>query len=189
MTCIPRIVISTMVAIAAIAGYSHSGNAQLSRSTLVSVTSQAKTVPNSPIVLAQPRSLPSVITHISQFMGSGGSLTVSNGTGKDAFVKLVEPNSRTLVAAFFVKSGSSSTQQQIPDGTYKVLFVLGNGWNPNTQSFAKGKSFAKFDKSLNFMTMQVIGGVQYRAFKITLHPVRSGNATKSGVSEQEFNRY
>jgi hypothetical protein len=189
MTCIPRIIISAMVATAAIADYSHSGNAQLSRSTLVPVTSQAKTAPNAPIVLVQQRSLPSNPVLVSQAMNGGGALTVSNGTNSDAYVKLVEPNSRTLVAAFYVKSNSSFTQEQIPDGTYKVLFVLGKGWNAQTQSFTKNKSFSKFDKLLNFTTTQMIGGIQYRVFKITLHPVPSGKARTSGVSQKEFNSY
>jgi hypothetical protein len=188
MTCIPRIVISVMVATAAIAGYSHSGNAQLSRSILIPVTSQAKTVHNSPIVVAQQRSLPSNSVLVSQTM-NGGALSVSNGTGRDAYVKLIEPNSRTLMAAFFVKANSSFMQEQIPDGTYKVLFVLGNGWNAQTQAFTKNKSFAKFDKLLNFTTTQVSGGIQYKVFKITLHPVTGGKARTSGVSQKEFESY
>jgi hypothetical protein len=153
------------------------------------VNSQSKTLPNSPIVIAQKRSLPSETTLISQYTGSGGSLTVSNGTNQDAFVKLVEPASGTLVAEFFVESGSSFRQEQIPDGVYKVLFVLGNNWNANTQSFTKNKRFAKFDKPLNFTTTQVSDGIEYRAFKITLHSVSDGNASTSRVNEREFNRY
>jgi hypothetical protein len=189
MTRIPRIVISAIVALAAISGYSHSGHAQLSRSISVPVTSQAKTVPNSFIVVAQKRSLPSSPILVSQAMNGGGALTVSNGTNRDAYVKLIEPSSRTLMAAFFVKSNSSFVQEQIPDGTYKVLFVLGNGWNTQTQSFTKNKSFSKFDKPLNFTTMQMVGGIQYRVFKITLHPVPSGKARTSGVSQKEFDSY
>jgi hypothetical protein len=122
-------------------------------------------------------------------MNGGGALTVSNGTNRDAYVKLIEPNSRILRAAFFVKSNSSFMQEQIPDGTYKVLFVLGNGWNAQTQAFTKNKSFAKFDKLLNFTTMQVSGGIQYRVFKITLHPVTGGKARTSRVSQKEFESY
>jgi hypothetical protein len=188
MTCIPRIVISAIVATAAIAGYSHSGNAQLSSSLLVPVTFQAKTVPNLPIVLAQQRSLPSDPILISQAMG-GGSLEVSNGTNRDAYVKLVEPLSHTLVTAFHVKSNSTFTVNQIPDGTYRVIFALGKNWNPKTQSFTQSKSFAKFDKPLNFTTMQLSDRIQYRVFRITLHPVAGGKARTSGVNEQEFKRY
>jgi hypothetical protein len=153
-----------------------------------SVTAQLKNSLKPPSVIAKNRSLPSSPVVVSQMMG-GGALTVSNGTGRDAYVKLVDPNSRTLVAAFSVKSNSSFTQEQIPDGAYRVLFVLGNGWNAQTQSFSKNKSFAKFDKLLNFTTTQMSGGIQYRVFKITLHPVRSGKAKTSGVSQKEFDSY
>jgi hypothetical protein len=134
------------------------------------------------------KSLPLNSTLVSQMM-SGGVLTVSNGTGREAYVKLVEQNSRALMASFFVKSNSSFTQEQIPDGTYRVLFVLGNGWNSQTRSFAKDKSFAKFNQPLNFTTLQTSGGIQYRVFKITLHPVAGGQAKTSGVSQKEFDGY
>lgn len=152
-----------------------------------SVTSQPKPVPNPPIVMAKKRSLPSDTVLISQ--AGGGSLKVSNGTNRDAYVKLIEPRSRILVGVFYVKSNSTFTLNQIPDGTYQVLFMLGEGWNPNTRSFTKNKRFAKFDKSLNFTTTPLINGIQYSAFQITLHPVVNGNTTTSGVNEQEFNRY
>jgi hypothetical protein len=154
-----------------------------------SVTSESKTIPNLPSIIPINRSLPSSPVLVSQSMNGGGALTVSNGTGRDAYVKLVDPNSRTLVAAFSVKSNSSFTQERIPDGAYRVLFVLGNGWNAQTQSFSKNKSFAKFDKLLNFTTTQMTGGIQYRVFKITLHPVPRGKAKTSGVSQKEFDSY
>jgi hypothetical protein len=154
-----------------------------------SVTSRSETIPNPPSIIPINRSLPSKPVLVSQAMNGGGALTVSNGTNSDAYVKLAEPNSRTLVAAFYVKSNSSFTQEQIPDGTYKVLFVLGKGWNAQTQSFTKNKSFSKFDKLLNFTTTQMIGGIQYRVFKITLHPVPRGKAKTSGVSQKEFDSY
>ncbi|WP_052672516.1 hypothetical protein [Aliterella atlantica] len=135
--------------------------------------------------MAKNRSLPAVV---SQAIG-GGSLKVSNGTSSDAYVKLVEPRSSTLVGSLYVKANSASTLDQIPDGTYQVLFVLGEGWNPNAQSFKKNKRFAKFDKLLNFTTTQLSNEIRYRAFRITLNPVVSGNTTTSRVNEREFDRY
>jgi hypothetical protein len=160
---------------------------RLSPTSSAPVISQAKTVENIPIFIGKNRSLPSSPILLSQAMG--GALQVSNGTNSDAYVKLVEPLSRQLVGAFYVKSNSTFSLEQIPDGTYKVLFVLGNGWNPGTQSFTKNKHFAKFDKSLNFTTRQVSNGIQYSIFKITLHPVADGNASTSRVNEQEFDSY
>lgn len=151
------------------------------------VTSQPKTVPNPPIVIAKNRSLSANAVLVSQAIG--GTLKVSNGTNRDAYVKLVDPHSRILVAAFFVKSNSTYMLEGITDGSYQVLFVLGNRWNPRTQSFTQNKRFAKFDKFLNYTTMQLSDGIQYRAFEITLNPVAGGNARTSRVNEREFNRY
>jgi hypothetical protein len=150
-------------------------------------TYQSRMLANSTTVVTQKRSQPLSTVLISQAMG--GALTVSNGTNRDAFVKLIEPNSGILLAGFFVKSNSSYTLEQIPDGTYRVLFALGQGWNPNTQVFTKNKQFAKFDKPLAYTTTQLSNSIQYKVFKITLHPVVGGQARTSGVSEQEFNRY
>jgi hypothetical protein len=151
-------------------------------------TSSTSAISQPKDIFGRNRSLPSSSALVSQMMG-GGALTVSNGTGQDAYVKLVEPNSRALMTAFIVKSNSSFTQEQIPDGTYRVLFVLGNGWNSQTQSFTKNKSFAKFNQPLNFTTLQTSGGIQYRVFKVTLHPVAGGQARTSGVSQKEFDSY
>lgn len=189
MPCTRRAFIPIFAAIATLTGHAYPGNAQLPRSISVPVTTQTKTVTNPPFLVTRNRSLPSETTFIAQFSSSGGALTVVNGTNRDAFIKLIEPLSHTLIASFFVKSGTTYTQEQIPDGTYKVLFVLGKGWNSQTQSFSKGKSFAKFDKPLNYMTTQLGNGVQYKVFKITLHPVVGGKARTSGINEQEFSRY
>jgi hypothetical protein len=164
------------------------GSSQSPLLSLSPVISQPKPLPNPPTIMTKNRSLPSDTALVSQAMG-GGSLEVSNGTNRNAYVKLVEPRSGILVGALYVKANSASTLDQIPDGTYQVLFVLGEGWNPNTQSFTKNKSFAKFDQPLNFTTMQLGNRIEYRVFQITLHPVAGGKARTSGVNEQEFNRY
>jgi hypothetical protein len=102
---------------------------------------------------------------------------------------LVNPYSHGLVAAFHVQSNSSYTLEQIPDGTYQVLFELGLGWNPQTQGFSQNKSFARFDELLEYTTVQFGNQIQYRAFEVTLHTVLDGNASTSNVSEQEFKSY
>ena len=153
------------------------------------VTSQLKTGSTSPTAIAQNRSLPSSTVLIADDTIRGGSLKVSNGTDRDAYVKLVDPQSRTLVGALYVKSNSTLTLEQIPDGTYRVLFVLGQNWDSKTQTFAKNERFAKFDKPLQFTTTSLENEIRYRAFQITLNPIVGGNARTSGVSKQEFSRY
>lgn len=120
---------------------------------------------------------------------SGGVLKVANGTNRDAYVKLINPDSHESIAEFYVKSNSVYTLEQIPDGTYQVLFELGTGWNAQTQDFSQNKSFSKFNESLKFTTRQLGNEIQYRVFEITLHPVPNGKARTSAVSRQEISRY
>ncbi|MBW4464002.1 MAG: hypothetical protein KME07_00995 [Pegethrix bostrychoides GSE-TBD4-15B] len=143
----------------------------------------------SPSVVLQNRSLPASKVLVSPTSSGDGKLKVSNGTARDAYVKLVDSVSRKLVTAFYVKSSANFTVEQIPDGTYAVLFVTGEDWDAKTKSFTRRGSFTKFDKSLNFVTKQASNGIQYTIIKLTLNPVVNGNATLSGVDEQEFGRY
>ena len=148
-----------------------------------------QTAPNPPLVIARNRSLPSSTVLVSPATSGGGSLKVTNGTNRAAYIKLVDPRSRTLVAAFYVKSNSIFTLKQVPDGTYQVLFVLGEDWDAKTQSLTGSKHFSKFDRSLNFTTTQLSDRIEYTVFQLTLHPVVGGNATTSSVDEREFTRY
>jgi hypothetical protein len=159
---------------------------QLTPLPLLPVTAQPQPLLNPSVVMANKRSLPTAL--VSQAV-SGGSLEVSNGTNLDAYVKLVEPASDILVGSLYVKANATLTLNQVPDGIYQVLFVLGEGWNADTQSFAQNKSFARFDESLNFTTTPLSNGIEYSVFRLTLHPVANGNARTSGLDEQEFNRY
>lgn len=153
------------------------------------IAAQLKIDPNPPFVISQNRSLPSSTVLVSPSTSGGGSLNVSNGTNRDAYIKLVDPFSHNLVAAFYVKSNSTFMLEQVPDGTYQVLFVLGKDWDSETQSFTGSKRFAKFEKLLNFTTMQLSDRVRYAVFELTLNPVFGGNARTSRVDEQEFAHY
>jgi hypothetical protein len=145
------------------------------------------------LVALKNRTLPSNIVFVSPAQIGGGSLNVSNGTSHDAYIKLVDPKSRTLVAAFYVKSNSSFMLKQIPDGVYQVLFVSGTDWDSEKQSFTRSASFSRFDRALNFVTTQRNDSqgvyTRYTVFKLTLHPVAHGNARTSRVNAKEFTRY
>lgn len=140
-------------------------------------------VASSPSVPLQNRSLPSSKVLIPLSISGDGSLKVSNGTSRDAYLKLVDPASRKLVTAFYVKSKSDFTLKQIPDGKYQILFMSGEDWDAKAQSFTRNRSLQKFDQLLDFKTMQVEDQIRYMAFDLTLNPVPGGNATTSGLDE------
>ncbi len=151
------------------------------------------TSPTEPISVSQNRNLPSSTVLTAPGRTGLGSLNVSNGTSRDAHIKIVDPHSLKLVAALYVKSNSTFTLKQIPDGVYQVIFVSGEDWDSKTQSFTRNRSFKRFDNSFNFVTTKETKGrsiyTHYTIFEITLHPVSHGHAPTSGINEQEFDRY
>lgn len=143
----------------------------------------------SPSVVPQNRSLPASKVLIPPASSGSGSLKLSNGTARDAYVKLVDPASRKSIATLYVKKNTDLKLEQIPDGTYEVLFVTGEDWDSKTKSFTRSSSFTKFDQSLNFVTEQSGNEIRYTIIELTLNPVVNGNATLSGVDQQEFSQY
>jgi hypothetical protein len=164
-------------------------DSQLSSIASASVVSQPKTVSNRLIVPQNNRS--SLLSQVIEPLVTNGrgSLEVSNGTSRDAYLKVVDPLTNQLVAAFFVESGLTFTLEEIPDGDYEVLFVLGEVWDSSTRSFTRNKSYAKFDSPLEFITRELYNGIEYSILKATLHEVVDGNTTTSAVTEGEFEKY
>jgi hypothetical protein len=165
------------------------GESQWSSKSLASVVSQPETIKNQ--LTIQQNNHSSFLSQVIQPLATTGrgSLEVSNLTDTDAYVKLVDPSVRTLVASFYVKAGSNFTLEGIPDGTYELLFVTGEGGNPTTGSFSGSKSFLKFDSPLGFITTEVSGGIEYSIHRVTLHGVANGNAKTNRIDEQEFEQY
>lgn len=157
------------------------------------VASESKTVSKQPIAIPKNRSLPSSTVLTSPATSDGGSLQVSNGTSSDAYLKLVDPLSSRLMAAFYVKSNSTFTLKQIPDGVYQALFVSCEDWDAKTRTFTRNASFTRFDHSLSFVTTKQTSGrriyMRYTIFKVTLNPVVGGTATTSAINKQEFAHY
>jgi hypothetical protein len=185
LVLVPLIGVGLGFLVSPFAEASHSPSALSAPPTL-----QSETLPNQPIIIPE---LPSPLLSqvIEPLVTEGpGSLNVFNGTSQDAYIKLIDPLSDELVASFYVQSNSTFTLEEIPDGTYEVIFTSGENWDSNTRSFTMSKSFARFDDPLDFNTILLAdGGTEYRTYELTLHSVENGNAQTSGVSEQESAQY
>ena len=122
-----------------------------------------------------------------------GRLTVQNGTGRDAVIKVVDEPARLSVVAFYVSAGQTASVEQLPDGDFRVLFASGTDWDSAAGTFTRDKTFAKFYSVLNFVTTESTraDGVytQYSTFTLTLHKVVHGNAKTSKVQEADFLKY
>lgn len=122
-----------------------------------------------------------------------GQLSVANATGKDAVAKLVDPVRKTRIAVFYVRGNSDHTLPGIPDGTYKLIFAMGRGWNSRTQTFQQEPSFSMFEDDFVFTTTserRSDGIYQSNCrFSVTLHPVADGNATTEPISHEYFSQF
>lgn len=143
--------------------------------------------------LPPPRSLPTgaVLSRISHV--GNGTLTIDNGTRHDAVIKVVDETARQTVVAFYVAGGSAATIEHIPDGHFRVIFATGTDWDSALGTFTRDKSFARFDKPLDFVTTWRPRGydvyMEYSVFTLTLHPIVHGNARTTAIAEEEFVKY
>lgn len=79
--------------------------------------------------------------------GAKGKLTLDNGLSQDAFVKMINDNN--LVASFYVRSGEKFTFDHISDGSYRLLYCTGYGWDADKRDFARGRVARRYDAPLN----------------------------------------
>ena len=119
-----------------------------------------------------------------------GQLTVSNGTDSHAVAKLVDSQQERSLLTFLIRAGNNVTIPRVPDGSYRLLFALGKGWNDEKQQFYEGHRYAEFERSLVFRTTQKTEGDRlyeyYSRLSVTLHRVIDGTAKTNEIAEAEF---
>ncbi len=118
-----------------------------------------------------------------------GRLTIKNGTGSHALVKLVGQPNGTPAATMFIRTASEAQINDIPDGNYKLLFRLGRGWSYQTGDFAQPHGTSAFKDALQFRAQSTTRGVVYDTLTATLHGVRGGTARTDTISEADFEKY
>lgn len=125
----------------------------------------------------------------SSFRGLG-NLTIKNGTGNDAVVKLVSAATNKSVMTAFIKRHSNFSIKRISNGDYFLYFVLGTHYDENSQIFLYNCSYSSFLEEFNFRTRkyEVPEGTktEYSVFEVTLHAVEGGTAKTVDVSKNEF---
>lgn len=125
--------------------------------------------------------------------GGHGSLKISNGTSSHAVVKLVDTASNKAVYAAFVRANSDLNVSGITDGSYRLLFASGHGWDDIDGRFRDREGSSAFEKPLDYRTekrTEADGVYSYsHSMEVTLNPVQGGTALTDNISTQEFERY
>jgi hypothetical protein len=122
-----------------------------------------------------------------------GQLTISNGCSSHSVVKLVNVALNTAVYAGFVRANSVLNISGIPDGTYRLLFAAGHGWDDIDGRFKQRDGASEFREPLVYTTTPITEGnqfkYQYDTMSITLNPAVGGTAKADNISTSEFEKY
>ena len=127
-------------------------------------------------------------------MNSGhGTLKISNGCPTHSVVKLVDTSANASVYAVFVRANSEFKITGIPDGTYRLLFASGHGWDDLDGRFREREGSSEFDSPLVYTTEKRTQSdgiyTYYHDMELTLNPVKGGNAQTKDVTASEFEKY
>jgi hypothetical protein len=125
--------------------------------------------------------------------GGHGTLKISNGCSSHSVVKLVNVALDAAVYAGFVRANSVLNITAIPDGTYRLLFAAGHGWDDIDGRFKQREGSSEFQKPLVYTTTPITegnrSGYQFNTMSITLNPVVGGTAKTDSISTSEFEKY
>jgi hypothetical protein len=114
--------------------------------------------------------------------GGSGQFKIDNGSQNDEVVSLVPGKSKKPGITVYVRSHGSYTVDGIKDGSYAIYTTGGVDWDKTSKVFTRDCGFAQFDSPAKFVTTST----SYTKVSITLNPVKSGNATVTDVSPDDF---
>ena len=134
-----------------------------------------------------------IINSNPYYLDGLGEFKIDNGTDRDAVVKLVNTDIEKSVFTVYVKSKNIYRIKKICDGTYKLLFNIGQDWDKINKRFTVNNSYSKFRKLYNFETHEQTYydkiETKYSTFEITLHSVIGGSAKTDNIDPKEFENY
>jgi len=144
-----------------------------------------KSMPIEPIEPKNPKRLPLGSSPFGRGIFSGHStLTVDNGTGNDAIVKVIRFMDREQqVRNFYIHNGSKWTEKRVPPGQYVLRVAFGRDWNSKSRKFNFHRSFNETEVFQLTETTSVRETVS-----ITLHKVPLGNFKSHEIIEEDFDR-
>jgi hypothetical protein len=116
-----------------------------------------------------------------QAPGGRGELLVKNGTDADALVILTRLNDQPAKSAY-IRNGQSFNITSIPDGTYRLYYSKGEGFNRATNRFTRNATYQRLDATIEFTS----SATQYTTWEVTLYGVAGGNVGSEPVDPSQF---
>lgn len=119
---------------------------------------------------------------------NGHSLEIRNGSNGDAIIKVRAELSKTVIAAFFVRSNQTGQITGIPDGRYTVQYAYGDALDISCQRFVQVAGAGQFPGVETLQTEQTTTQIITHVLSYTLYAVPNGNVRPQNISAQDFER-
>lgn len=108
------------------------------------------------------------------------SVDISNGTSKDAAVRIVDSTTQATVRFVYIRAGGTFKVSGMSSGVYSLRFATGHDWVAPCKDFLAGTEEEEFDDTLNFE----FGYTGH--YEVTLNAVTGGTARTHHINRERF---
>jgi hypothetical protein len=117
---------------------------------------------------------------------SAHTLSIQNGSGGDAIIKIRDASSGSLLVSFLVLNNSTARYDRIPDGDYRIQYAFGDYLDASCIAFAHLTGAAEFPGSEHFETTQSATEIDHQELSFTLYAVPNGNIHPNSINAAAF---
>lgn len=105
----------------------------------------------------------------------------SSPTVDNYYIKLIDAKSEQLAVTIFVQSGST-IEVNVPIGTYKIRYAVGEKWYGEKELFGHFTSYNKSEELLDFIDK----GYYVQGHSLVLYKVANGNFSTQPMNAKDF---
>jgi len=113
-------------------------------------------------------------------------LSIENGSGGDAIIKIRDATTGALLVSFFVQNNSKAEYVRIPDGDYRIQYAFGDYLDSSCLAFAHLSGAAQFPGTEHFETTWTATEVDHQVLSFTLYNVPGGNVHPDSIDASSF---
>lgn len=132
-----------------------------------------------------------VLAGSKRLLRKGHLLTIQNGSGGDAIVKVRKAATGKVFATYFIANNDQADLAGLPDGDYRIQYAFGEQLGADCKSFVGVKGAGEFPDIERMVTSEqpdLMGTMIRRAHvTYTLYSTPSGTVRPTNIDAEQFN--